>query len=61
MSWWKSEPVVPTKFKFKAKHIPSNRSWEREKEFPHRGAFLSELARWNRIDPKTWVYTEISS
>ncbi len=51
--------AVMTKYKYKVKHIPSNRSWIREKEFANRDAFLSELARWNRIEPSSWHYTEV--
>ncbi len=61
-AWWKKGPApVPTKFKYRAKHIPTNRSWIREIELLHRGIFLAELARWNRMDPKNWHYTEVSS
>lgn len=56
--WWKNPVPVPTKFKYKARHVPTNRSWVREKEYPNRGTFLAELARWNRMDPD-WIYTEV--
>lgn len=58
-AWWKNPPVIPTKYKYRAKHIPTNRSWIREIECAHRGIFLAELARWNRMDPKNWIYTEV--
>lgn len=57
--WWKPAQVIPTSYKYKAKHIPSNRSWIREKGFENRSLFLAELARWNRMDPKNWLYTEV--
>lgn len=56
--WWENPIPVPTKFKYKARHIPTNRSWIREKEYYNRAAFLKELARWNRMHPD-WVYTEV--
>lgn len=58
-AWWKTPPVIPTKYRYKVKHIPTNRSWIREQEFAHRGIFLAELARWNRMDPANWHYSEI--
>lgn len=51
--------VLGQEFKYKARHLPTNRSWVRTAKFTTRAAFLRELARLNKIDPKVWLYTEI--
>lgn len=49
-----------TTYRYTARHLPTNRSWVRERQWPHRTAFLAELKRWNAMD-KNWVYTEVQN
>jgi YD repeat-containing protein len=49
--YWLNEMLM-TKYKYKSKHIASNRSWIKTVECENKSVFYALLARWNKIDPK---------
>lgn len=58
MNYTIDRPRNPITFRYRWKHIPTNRTGTRTVERLTRDEFLDDLARWNALDPKKWRYVE---
>lgn len=43
-------------FKYKCRHIPSGKVYDREAYFDSRKAFLAAMSKWNKANPTIWLY-----
>lgn len=60
-AWWRPKHVPERRpFKYKWKHLPSNRTGVREREFYTEAEFQRALERWNKISPD-WKYWPVDN
>lgn len=43
-------------FRYKCRHIPSGKVYDREAYFETRNQFLSKMVNWNKANPTVWLY-----
>ena len=44
--------------KYDRVHVPSGRTYPDTQEFMSRAEFLRAMAKWNKMSPSMWAYTE---
>lgn len=47
---------VSTIFRYKCRHIPSGKVYDREAMFETKKDFLQAMSKWNKANPTVWLY-----